>query len=163
MQSFVEEWRVSETKEPDHHRSCPGCGGETGVGASFCGSCGQALLIQASPTPSPSRPRTTSVIDDEILVNLRGYKEYVNILCLECGYEGRMGVIRTQVPLIYSGWIWIPLVFTGVGILWLILVVVGREQSKVREVQCPCCKRHLVYPAGAKLRGRRKASRVTPK
>ena len=148
------------------YRYCPTCGAEAVTGASFCAGCGSSLVNSVTPSAdSPPQPSDARVAvqahtpDQDILANLRGYKEHVNILCLECGYEGRMGVIRTQVPLIYNAWIWIPLVLTGIGVLWLILGVLRREQSKVREVQCPCCRRYLVFPAGAKLRGAKRRAK----
>ena len=94
-----------------------------------------------------------SASDEEVLVNLRGYNQHLNIKCLHCGYQGLMGVIRVQRPWWSKPWLIVAFVLSGVGILLLILLVLGGNQATVSEVQCPNCKRHLVYPAGAHLRG----------
>jgi zinc-ribbon domain len=156
---------------------CPGCGAEASPGASFCAECGLSLLRQSvqmdasrrlephrhgeeaphgltvEDGPQQRNEPALSASDEDVLVNLRGYKQHVNIKCLLCGYQGLMGVIRVQRPWWSKPWLIVAFVFSGVGILLLILLVLTGNQATVYEVQCPSCKRHLVYPAGAKLRG----------
>lgn len=122
------------------HSSCPN-GHPVEPQWNFCPTC---------TVPLTNLPST----QEDILANLRGYNKHVNVKCLHCGYSGLMGVIRTQRPWFAHPLLLFAFILTGVGILFVILIVLGGIAGTVYEVQCPSCKRQLIYPAGAKLRGR---------
>lgn len=160
----------------DRHRLCPRCDAEAVPNASHCVECGLSLLKQSGEMDSRaiSESASTSTMrrlpsqqqlesrrpvvmlgppsDADILANLRGYKKHRQIKCLHCGYQGLMGVVQEQQPQWAKWWILTILILTGVGIVVVICLALISAQNTVYEVQCPSCKRHLVYPAGAKLR-----------
>jgi ribosomal protein S27E len=157
---------LGTTTEPEGFKFCSDCGAEANPGASFCGDCGMSLRdphqhFEEDPhvqtvidSPQQRNEPVLGGSDEEVLLNLRRYNQHLNIKCLHCGYEGLMGVIRAQRPWWSKPWLIVAFILSGVGILLLIVLVLGGNQATVFEVQCPNCKRHLVYPAGAHLRGK---------
>jgi hypothetical protein len=66
-----------------------------------------------------------------------------------------MGVLHVEIPWYMKPWcILFCILFSG-GVLllfYLAMVIMGYQQLKVYEVQCPNCERILVHPPGRRLR-----------
>ena len=81
--------------------------------------------------------------DPKILNKLRGYDEHSSILCLECGYEGLMGVEGKRVPWYLTWWVLIPICLTGIGIVPAFLLGFLRYSLTKERVRCPNCGSQL--------------------
>ncbi len=139
------------TAFPESARFCPGCGGSVNgtpnaasscvrcgtqlpSGASFCKNCGtgQRKSVPAT-TPSP----------ESIRAELRRYDKHISLICLECGYNGLMGVVKTTVPWYFSYWVLVPLFLTGIGLLPALILGILAGLSQKCTTVCPACKRTL--------------------
>ncbi len=130
---------------------CVHCGTKLEGSASFCGSCGQEIekVSNSGIDASSSVPKGESAMSDRIRTNLKGYKKHKTLTCLECGYNGLMGVTKETfsgtmfwVALGIFGFI-LGLMFGIVGfILGIGVGVVGGLISKAK-VMCPNCNKEL--------------------
>lgn len=75
---------------------CSSCGKEIPDGSSFCNVCGARTTILSSEEAQTSQ---RSASDEEIRSELKGFKKttFKAHLCLECGYNGIMGVSKQKV------------------------------------------------------------------
>ncbi len=74
---------------------------------------------------------------------LREYDEHSTVLCLECGYNGLMGVEGKHVPWYLTWWVLIPILLTGVGTIPAIALGLWRGFSVKETVRCPNCDSQL--------------------
>lgn len=79
----------------------------------------------------------------EILKKLRNYKKTEDCFCLECGYDGLMGVQKTIVPWYLSWWVLIPVLLTGIGIIPGIILGIWRFIAEKQQLVCPNCNSTL--------------------
>jgi len=82
----------------------------------FCRSCGGIIKKEAEICVKCG-VRQSGKIDAnlDILQELKKYKEHKHALCLECGYEGRMGTEK-----ILSPWIRLPLYIVALPLCLLV-------------------------------------------
>lgn len=128
-----------------------------------------SLLAKYSPRlerQQSSHPRSSQSLDS--LVRLRQSSEHVQAFCLECGYEGPMGVLRRVIPWYLSYWALIPagaiawqaagsylVLRSGIGASWWILVIIfvvlfGIRMARTQTVMlCPACGAELTSTSAA--------------
>lgn len=97
-------------------------------------------------------------VPPEILENLRPYKQHINRLCLECGYNGMMGVVKVKRPWYTSFWffilltvfIFVPigLIMFGIDPLWTgialgVIFGLATRNNKQIITLCPNCKKEI--------------------
>jgi predicted amidophosphoribosyltransferase len=110
---------------------CPFCKEEIRPGAVKCKHCNSDLSSDAVT------PQRSARIREE----LRKYKTIVTMRCLECGYEGPMGLIKQIKPLHQQKWLFFLVLF-GIGIpLYIFSYVFGKPLRNV--VTCPSCRKTL--------------------
>ena len=80
----------------------------------------------------------------EILKKLRNYKKTENCFCLECGYDGLMGIEKQIIPWYLTWWVIIPIILTGIGIIPAIFLGIWRAYSEKKQVVCPNCDSTLI-------------------
>ncbi len=84
---------------------CKNCGKELDVDAKFCVECGTSVANMTFDYPNSNQSKTNDNGEKETrlppVTKLKGYKSTEKCLCLECGYNGPMGVIGYK----YSGFI----------------------------------------------------------
>ncbi len=97
-------------------------------------------------------------VDENILIELKKSNEHKDLLCLECGYSGPMGVGEKIVPLWIRVMITLPIILIVVGfilysivantslissiIMGVIVYLIGKSINK-RYYICPNCKTQL--------------------
>ena len=119
---------------------CPLCNGEINDGAIKCKHC-FSMLNQVIDTQS----KTSEVVENndkdfKIRNNLKQYNKLASsVECLECGYVGLMGVLKTKFPWYLTWWVLIPVLLTGIGIIPAIFLVIWRSASRRYTVVCPSC------------------------
>ena len=90
-------------------------------------------------------PKNISKQDDpEILKKLKGYNNHRAIFCMECGYNGLMGIEKRHIPWYLTMWVLIPIVLTGVGIIPAVILGALRASSTKHTVRCPNCDLQLL-------------------
>lgn len=115
---------------------CISCGKPMVAGAKFCGECGGGS--------GSTNSRSVAVVDDEdgaveFRNYLKQYKEHEKMYCLECGYQGTMGVFGSNFPW-YLHWGFMLLIcFTGIGFFVMLVLVFLREARRRRFARCPQC------------------------
>lgn len=119
---------------------CPYCMEEIQDGAIKCRHC-KSILTDFAAAQNAS---TNSPIPIEIRQELKNYDEFIFLLCLECGYEGQMGVIKKEIPWYLTWWVLLPILLTGIGTIPAILLGVWRGFSTRHRVVCPSCKNTLL-------------------
>lgn len=84
-------------------------------------------MIQLSGVGSSSRENqycgVISLIDPKIAENLKQYTKHKECTCLECGYEGLMGVVKPVLPV----YIRIPLKISLVIIITIVYSLLGKD------------------------------------
>lgn len=126
---------------------CTKCGTVLPDGVSYCPKCGQAAS-KVYPTEKLER---VSVLPEAVRLKLRNYKEIVqSVTCGECGYVGRMGVVKRHVPWYLTWWVLIPLCCTGIGFIPATVLGAIRGLSEKYEVDCPHCSVRLVTTGSLK-------------
>ena len=121
-----------EVISTDQRNVCPFCKEEIRPGAIKCKHCSSDLSTRTAT------PQTDGRIREE----LRKYRSVVSMQCLECGYEGPMGLVRQIKPLWQQRWLLFLILF-GIGIpLFIFSYVFGKPLRNV--VVCPACRRTLV-------------------
>ena len=143
---------------------CSKCGSELPADSSFCNKCGAAVSGEVTSAPTAGSA--------EILEELKKYKKhtYKDILCLECGYKGIMGVsdqnvvkcarLKGAVAFVIGFVIilvWVHISFTDfnplTGAVWLnatgrwilgigagVLLAVISAYYTRKKLACPSCK-----------------------
>ena len=94
----------------------------------------------------------TTNVSSKILENLKKCKKHVSILCLECGYNGLMGVKSEKSQwgralLFGTGIALISMNFIGLSnsvIVWGLAVGALSEVFKTRTLLCPNCEKDLI-------------------
>ena len=114
--------------------------------ATVCFNCGR-------PPFAHQQPVTVTTLDPnspEIRAELRQYNSFYSGRCLECGYIGSMGVVRTateKLPWYLSWGIIIPFIFCPIG--WFLLgfrIVSGWSRTtSVVNTRCPACRKILAF------------------
>ena len=128
------------------NKYCVNCSFELENSASFCGSCGQEIrkISNSGIEADSSVSKGESVMSDRIRINLKGYKQHQVVTCLECGYNGLMGVSKET----FSGPVfWIPLtifmvlisLFIHIGLLFNLALGIFIAVSRKAKVVCPNC------------------------
>jgi hypothetical protein len=82
-------------------------------------------------------------VDPRILQQLRGGQDLEDTKCLHCGYEGPMPVIARRWPWWATWWVIIPLCFTGIGGLTMLLLIASGAVNQRITRRCPNCQRIL--------------------
>ena len=102
-----------------------------------------------SETNNENKSRILDQDDPKILERLRVYEKHEKCMCLECGYDGLMGIMGEETPWYYAGWIWLPIIIImGVttligGIGLLIFWILSRGQTRKQYLFCPNCESKL--------------------
>lgn len=112
--------------------SCQHCQTVMAQEATYCNKCGVPVPI----TFSPDSP----VSQDAILAELRRYSQHVDLTCLECGYRGLMGVVKSHRPS-YAPYALMNLGTSGIGgtLAYQNACLTGTRHTVV----CPACRRLL--------------------
>jgi hypothetical protein len=119
---------------------CPLCKEEVMDGAVKCKHCKSMI----NEVVQEAQVGHKSVIPAEIRQELKKYDEILTLSCLECGYEGQMGVIGTEIPWYLTWWVLIPLFLTGVGVIPAVGLGIWRSVETRHKVVCPSCKNVLL-------------------
>lgn len=97
------------------------------------------------------------MVSEEIRSELKKHKRLTQMLCLECGYNGLVGVLKSKPPWYLTNWVLIPLMFlisviftvTG-GVIGFVagLVVCGflgimAAEATKTIAKCPFCGRTI--------------------
>ena len=92
------------------------------------------------------KPKAPTEKDLHIAKNLKKYTGFLNgkqgellpeVRCFECGYLGKAGVIRSWTPW-WGNWPFLLLMlFTGIGILWIVLIIFIAPIKA--NCECPNC------------------------
>lgn len=83
-------------------------------------------------------------LSSEIREELKKYQELIQLLCLECGYEGQMGVLKKVTPWYLTWWVLVPVFLTGIGTIPAILMGIWSSMATRHRVVCPSCKVELL-------------------
>ena len=103
-----------------------------------------------SETPPPSTtPTSDGVLAATRLQRLRQYEKHQELLCLECGYSGLMGIASPGKAPWYFGWpgfiLFFPVIWLLYEISWIVAIVamvawvLGSNNSTVATLHCPNC------------------------
>lgn len=123
-------------------KNCPMCAEEILEAARKCKHCGEMIITESGVNTQTVHLAPGN--SDEIRANLRPYSKHISRMCLDCGYEGLMGVTDTRVPWYLTFWIIVPVICTGIGIIPAICLFVWRDFATVQEVRCPACSAYLI-------------------
>jgi hypothetical protein len=119
---------------------CVKCGTNLSDNDQYCQNCGQAR----SKSYGTEKIERVSILPQEIREKLSRYKQFhQNATCEECGYVGKMGVVKTHVPWYVTWWVIIPLCFTGIGIIGGVILGFLRGLKTVYEADCPNCDKRI--------------------
>lgn len=153
---------------------CGNCGSKTIEGKHFCRTCGQAhdsgSESKSTAVPVPMERRLTAFeesgmsstqwpsartedgsLSAQIRASLAEHKKTTELLCLECGYSGLMGVIRTVKPW-WGRWIVIivcSLLSIAFGINLVVSLIFGlvwgvsAAAAERQECVCPQCRKTI--------------------
>src|SRR5690348_2979729 len=110
---------------------CVQCGQPLPAQAKFCGGCGghqpqpppPERLIFGQPPSSAMAP--APIGPPSVLASLRQHKEHTAATCLECGYQGHMGIVAKRVEGFWHAIDWLTgwfLILCGVPLIFLIPV-----------------------------------------
>lgn len=129
---FCKNWLNDQKDNSEELKSCPYCYEKINVNAKLCKFCGSnvtALDVTAS---------------QDIRNSLKGFTEFKEILCFNCGYSGTMGVVETSNTFELPWWLIVILILCGVGIPVLIGLFVIQYFTKRLLCECPNCKASIV-------------------
>ena len=132
---------------------CSKCGKELPNEARFCPSCGASCTAETADSQPTQR---------EMMQKLKRFQNLQNGTCLECGYQGLMGVVKEQeftsqqktaffvlrmvavIVAIYllspRGFLWGLIL--GFTVAFLIGLIEKRYKKKI--LYCPCCDREVL-------------------
>lgn len=79
----------------------------------------------------------------EIIEQLRHFERHEQAFCLNCGYDGLMGVEKRWLPWYMTWWVIFPLLISSVGIVPAIALWWNRASSLRFHVRCPNCNAGL--------------------
>lgn len=156
---------------------CRFCGTRVEDQARYCQSCGHAQLISPDVTSEVGSSLSTtsnislpigSTMSPEVLAKLKPFAQWADVLCMECGYKGLMGVVSLDQQVVgcwntcvvCSGCLWlivaIPTAFVF-PIGTIIAIVIGvvataaihMSTNKRLRLSCPSCNRELVIQSPA--------------
>jgi DNA-directed RNA polymerase subunit RPC12/RpoP len=135
---------------------CSHCGEEAQIGSKFCSKCGRALV--ESSKAEVAKPWTDATIRGE----LKKFSDTTPIRCLECGYAGGAGILKTKrrkglsVFLFFFGVImlvgsfvmrvnsYLLGVLAALAIIWGISDLFTISGVTGYVVECPNCKKNLL-------------------
>jgi len=106
---------------------CSNCGKELAAESKFCIECGARTATESAEKTSTA-PK--SIDDETIRAELKRYKQLNKGICLECGYQGLMGVSSEHVmpkwkrSLSVIG-LMAVLAFMFLMLHWIVAVVIG--------------------------------------
>ncbi len=126
---------------------CTKCGTKLNDSELYCQNCGQA----ASKLYAKETIDRITVLPQEIRDKLKNYKEiHQKVSCSECGYVGKMGIIKKILPWYGTWWgifilviLSIPFVIVPAG--WSVIVIVwglvyyGLKTNAKYALDCPNC------------------------
>lgn len=133
---------------------CWECGNQVSDQAPTCPHCG-APRTENARDAEPDTPAASGAVSPEVRARLQEAKKLSgDVTCLECGYNGPMGIEGVHFPLLlrpFTTWWFIGPIFVGVGMLfgvWAAASVVGpfwifAYLLRKIHVQCPSCERVL--------------------
>lgn len=121
---FCKKWIDKIQEDLNEFKKCPYCFEDIHLNAKKCRYC-NSNINNLTPETSP-----------EMRNNLKHYSEHVEMLCLECGYKGPMGVIKEIKKFDLPWWAVVLLILCGVG--WLILLVLGILSGFYVSYLCEC-------------------------
>jgi hypothetical protein len=132
---------------------CPLCKEDIKDGAMKCKHCG-SMISGGESLATLSKPSEISIekIPQEIRDDLKNYPNHQNVSCLECGYSGIMGIVKS-IPPWWASWPTILIFILCFAIIaplrWgialspvLILTRIFGWSNKI-YVSCPKCKKVL--------------------
>jgi Zn finger protein HypA/HybF involved in hydrogenase expression len=130
---------------------CTKCGTEMNNSESYCQNCGQA----ASKIYAKETIERISVLPQNIRDQLKNYEKiYPKASCSECGYTGKMGLIKKILPWYGTWWgitllsiitipsLVFPLMWIPAGIIVFSYSYILEKDTKY-ELNCPNCNSHL--------------------
>ena len=140
---------------------CTQCGTATAGEAKFCGNCGKPIQgASSSSTLAASTPQIAEAsvqqssgngakeIPGHILESIKKFEDHQTVTCLECGYNGMMGVKANIVPWYVSWWtisivIVVFAIFGGAGFVFGLVLGLLRLAFVKHLVVCPNCNSEL--------------------
>lgn len=128
---------------------CSKCGAEIAAGNIFCSSCGEKNNNEGN---TPSNEKTEHKTDDpKILEKLKKFEKLDKCKCLECGYEGLMGVEGRYyttgfiISLIID--VILLIIFAFGSWFWSILIIglmIWEINTCKMKLYCPNCDKTVV-------------------
>lgn len=132
---------------------CSKCNSSVNKEAKFCSECGHSIVSDSTITDS-------AITDNEVIASenirqeLKQYKVHSHLICLECGYEGLMGIGKKVIPWIIRVPLFLVIVVL-VAILWILFGIWGlifgiliflpiNNYLSRSYIHCPNCKEKLL-------------------
>lgn len=81
--------------------------------------------------------------DPELVEKLRAFEKHHQAFCLQCGYDGLMGIEKRCLPWYLTWWVIIPMLVSSVGIVPGIALWLNRSGALRFHVKCPNCEASL--------------------
>jgi hypothetical protein len=103
---------------------CSECGRELAGDAKFCSFCGKKVdntgdEKNENVDEENLTNKSTNLSDETIAQRLKPYSELMQCYCRECGYNGKMGVVKKEGRIAY--WlVFIVIVLVLSAVLWLV-------------------------------------------
>jgi hypothetical protein len=127
---------------------CVNCGSTLPADAVFCSQCGHRGANGPLPTSGGGQAGAVIAGSEAHRGELRKHKQHTQLLCLECGFDGLMGVEATKEPWFTRWWFLLPVAFTGIGLIWVMAIAVFGALETKEFARCPNCKRLIVRGGG---------------
>ena len=128
---------------------CTKCGKKNLKGSNFCISCGTSFdnsvaLDEVIRKKQQNDKASSFKIQEDIRKSLKAFDEHENVTCLECGYNGLMGIKANVIPWYVSWWaiafiVFAFAIFGGVGFVLGLCLGFLRFTLKSHVVVCPNC------------------------
>ena len=101
------------------------------------------VMDEAEADKTASGPPALSPDDPQIIDQLRAYERHQQAFCLQCGYDGLMGVEKRWLPWYMTWWVIFPMLISSVGLVPGIALWLNRSSALKFNVKCPNCNTQL--------------------
>lgn len=102
-----------------------------------------SLRAEAPPVGTDADAKIPHQDDPEVIDKLRAYERHQQVFCLQCGYDGLMGVEKRWLPWYLTWWVIFPMLISSVGLVPGIVLWLNRSSSLKFNVKCPNCEAEL--------------------